>query len=147
MRIWSVHPRHLDPRGLVTLWREGLLARAVLLGKTRGYRQHPQLDRWKATRDPVAAIEAYLSRILDEAGQRGYAFDATKIAYRRRGIARLTVTRGQLNFEWQHLMGKLMVRARDRWNEQRRQKPTPHDSFRVVSGPIAGWEKSVRKSR
>jgi len=66
MRIWSIHPRHLDPRGLVTLWREGLLARAVLLGKTRGYRQHPQLDRWKSTRDPVAAIEAYLSRILED---------------------------------------------------------------------------------
>ena len=29
MRIWSIHPRYLDARGLVALWREALLARAV----------------------------------------------------------------------------------------------------------------------
>ena len=36
MRLWSVHPQHLDVRGLVALWREGLLARKVLLGETNG---------------------------------------------------------------------------------------------------------------
>jgi hypothetical protein len=29
-RIWSLHPKYLDARGLVALWREGLLAQAVL---------------------------------------------------------------------------------------------------------------------
>jgi hypothetical protein len=26
MRIWTVHPRYLDPKGLVAAWREALLA-------------------------------------------------------------------------------------------------------------------------
>ena len=28
MRLWSLHPKHLDPQGLVARWREGLLARS-----------------------------------------------------------------------------------------------------------------------
>ena len=58
MRLWSLHPRHLDPQGLVALWREGLLARAVLHARTRGYRNHPQLDRFKAHPQPKRAIDA-----------------------------------------------------------------------------------------
>jgi hypothetical protein len=57
MRLWSLHPRHLDARGLVALWREGLLARAALHGETRGYHHHPQLQRFLARRDPVAALD------------------------------------------------------------------------------------------
>jgi len=30
MRLWSLHPRYLDAKGLVALWREGLLAQKVL---------------------------------------------------------------------------------------------------------------------
>ena len=37
MRLWTIHPRYLDSRGLVALWRESLLARAVLRSQTRGY--------------------------------------------------------------------------------------------------------------
>lgn len=146
MRIWSVHPRHLDARGLVTVWREGLLARAVLLGRTRGYRHHPQLERFKALSDPVAGIEGYLSRILDEARRRGYGFDVGKIAYRPPARARITVTRGQLDFEWRHLLAKLALRSPEHWRTQRRHAPSPHGSFRVVPGPIAPWEKSGRPS-
>ena len=36
MRLWSLHPRYLDAKGLVALWREGLLAQAVLKGQTKG---------------------------------------------------------------------------------------------------------------
>ncbi|HEU5178767.1 MAG TPA: pyrimidine dimer DNA glycosylase/endonuclease V, partial [Burkholderiales bacterium] len=32
MRLWSLHPKYLDARGLVALWREALLAQAVLRG-------------------------------------------------------------------------------------------------------------------
>jgi hypothetical protein len=38
---------YLDGRGLVALWREALLAQAVLRGRTRGYR-HPQLARFRS---------------------------------------------------------------------------------------------------
>ena len=48
MRVWSVHPRHLDRQGLASAWREGLLAQKVLTGTTRGYRNHPQLERFRA---------------------------------------------------------------------------------------------------
>jgi hypothetical protein len=43
MRLWSLHPQYLDPAGLVAVWREGLLARAVFAGQTTGYKHHPQL--------------------------------------------------------------------------------------------------------
>ncbi len=144
MRLWSIHPRHLDARGLVALWREGLLARTVLRGATRGYRQHPQLDRFLARRDPVAAIDCYLSRVLDEARRRGYRFDASKIEYRRcrRGHAR--VTSGQLAYEWEHLLAKLWARDRARWRAERPQRPLPHGCYRVVVGPLADWERGAR---
>ena len=38
MRLWSLHPRYFDSKGLTAAWREALLARAVLTGQTRGYR-------------------------------------------------------------------------------------------------------------
>ena len=47
MRLWTLHPKYLDARGLVALWRESLLAQAVLAGRTRGYRSHPQLERFR----------------------------------------------------------------------------------------------------
>jgi hypothetical protein len=145
MRLWSLHPNHLDGRGLVTVWREGLLARAVLLGKTRGYRHHPQLARFKAVADPVAAIDRYLSRILDEAKARGYRFDAGKIAYQPHGGRRIPVTTGQLAFEWHHLLGKLAVRSPTQWRRQRPQKPKVHESFRMVPGAIAAWERGAQQ--
>ena len=44
MRLWSLHPKYLDKLGLLGLWRESLLAQKVLLGKTKGYKNHPQLN-------------------------------------------------------------------------------------------------------
>jgi hypothetical protein len=32
MRLWSLHPRYLDAKGLQAVWREGLLAKKVLQG-------------------------------------------------------------------------------------------------------------------
>ena len=79
MRLWTLHPRHLDAAGLVALWREALLAQAVLLGRTRGYTRHPQLERFRTAADPVAAIAGYLRVVADEAKARGYAFNAARI--------------------------------------------------------------------
>ena len=52
MRRWSLHPRHLDVSGLVALWREALLAQAVL----RGYRRHPYFVRFRAPPLPASSI-------------------------------------------------------------------------------------------
>src|SRR5687767_3594929 len=110
MRLWSLHPSVLDARGLVALWREGLLARAVLRGRTRGYRHHPQLDRFRRCADPLRAVDAYLWAAHDEAAARGYAFDARKLGPRRRQRL-LAVTAGQLAHEKRHLAAKLRRRA------------------------------------
>jgi hypothetical protein len=142
MRLWSVHPRYLDARGLVALWREGLLARAVLRGETRCYRYHPQLQRFRARRDPVSALDCYLSRVLDEARARGYRFDASKIRYRRCGKVRAQVSTGQLAHEWAHLLAKLAVRDPSRWRTERRRRVQPHGCFRVVPGSTADWERA-----
>jgi hypothetical protein len=142
MRLWSLHPRHLDARGLVALWREGLLARAVLCGRTRGYKRHPQIQRFLARRDPVAALDCYLSRVLDEARDRGYEFDASKIRYNRCRRGHATLQAGQLAYEWKHLMKKLMTRDPSRWRAERRRRPEPHGCFRVVPGRIAEWERT-----
>src|SRR5215469_13636323 len=72
MRLWTIHPKHLDAKGLVALWREALLAQKVLQGRTRGYRHHPQLFRFQATRNPAATIASYLAVVHEESVRRGY---------------------------------------------------------------------------
>jgi hypothetical protein len=139
MRLWSVHPKYLDVRGLTACWREGLLAQAVLLGKTRGYRNHPQLARFRAMKDPVAAVQMFLSAIVAEAQARGYNFDARKIVLHKPRVC-MRVTRGQLAFEWEHLRAKLKQRDPARLKTLPA-KPRAHPMFKVVAGGIEAWEK------
>lgn len=142
VRLWSLHPRYLDPQGLVALWREALLAQAVLRGKTRGYKHHPQLERFASHGSPRLAINSYLGSIFEEAERRGYAFDRSKIGPVR-AVARISVTDGQLLHEWQHLLRKLSARSPALY-EQWRNLPTPaqHPLFRARRGPIASWERA-----
>jgi hypothetical protein len=144
MRLWSLHPRYLDSRGLVALWREGLLAQAVLAGRTRGYRHHPQLLRFRIRARPRAAIAAYLQAVHAQAEARGYRFDAGKLG-RTRDRAPLTVTRGQLELEWAHLLAKLARRDPQRHARLAGlRRPRPHPLFRVVPGRVEPWEKAPR---
>lgn len=144
MRLWSLHPEVLDRQGLIAGWREALLAQAVLLGRTRGYTRHPQLERFRSHPDPVAAIGAYLNELYVEATRRGYRFDVGRIALTPGPDGddswRVEVTTGQLGFEWDHLRRKLSQRSPDQV------RPTPasipaHPMFVVVDGPIATWER------
>lgn len=142
MRLWSLHPRYLDPQGLVALWREALLARAVLRGKTKGYRHHPQLTRFQAHAMPRAAICAYLGVVLGEAARRGYAFDARK-AGPQRDVAPIAVTRGQLDYEWQHLLRKLAKRSPSHYRRWRALRaPERHPMMVVRTGGVESWEKT-----
>ncbi|WP_255556575.1 pyrimidine dimer DNA glycosylase/endonuclease V [Methylococcus sp. ANG] len=102
MRLWTLHPRYLDAKGLVALWREALLAQAVLKGLTRGYTRHPQLTRFRETPAPEAAITHYLRAVHAEGERRGYRFDAGKIAPCPMPTL-MTATDGQLAYEWAHL--------------------------------------------
>jgi len=142
MRLWSLHPKYLDARGLVALWREALLAKKVLRGATRGYRSHPQLVRFRAQRDPVAAVNAYLAGVREEALARGYRFDARKLAGRRARL-RIVETRGQLEYEWRHLLAKLAVRDPARWRALAHvAQPEPHPGFAIRAGGVRAWEKT-----
>ena len=142
MRLWTIHPKYLDPPGLVALWREALLARAVLRGQTRGYRNHPQLERFRAHASPRYAINAYLMAIHSEANARGYAFDKRKIGPLRT-VEPILSTTGQISYEWQHLLGKLSVRSpvlRQRLRTVR--VPLCHPLFTPVPGSIEPWERT-----
>ena len=142
MRLWTVHPRYLDPKGLVAAWREALLAQKVLAGVTRGYRHHPQLVRFQAQDDPMAAIATFLAGIAEEAQSRGYRFDTSKISTRR-FRAQLAETDGQLLYEWRHLLAKLRGRAPLLHRQFRGiTTPEPHPLFRIVSGKVREWERT-----
>jgi hypothetical protein len=146
MRLWTLHPKHLDRQGLLALWREGLLARAVLRGQTRGYRHHPQLERFRAHAAPEAAIDAYLAVVQQEAAARGYAFDRSKLGPLM-PTAGIVATAGQLEFEWQHLLAKLALRnpaLLERWRSER---PACHPLFLLEPGPLAPWERPTAGSR
>lgn len=141
MRLWSLHPGQLDRVGLVACWREALLAQAVLADRTQGYRNHPQLERFREQSDPLEALGAYLVGLSAEAIDRGYRFDASKILRAGAPIGSIDVTTGQLEFEWRHLGAKLEARSpadAARWRED---APAAHPSFTVRPGPIASWER------
>jgi hypothetical protein len=141
MRIWTIHPKHLDPQGLVALWREALLARAVLRNETVGYRHHPQLLRFRSHPAPRSAINLYLGTVLDESRARGYAFDATKVGPMRHR-ALIPATAGQLVHEWQHLLAKLELRAPAQFRKWRGLvSPEAHPLFDITAGPIEAWER------
>jgi hypothetical protein len=140
MRIWSVHPGYLDVKGLVAVWRETLLARHVLLGLTKGYTNHPQLDRFKAAPDPVNSIDYYLSVVYDEALKRGYHFDKTKFNPVDKP-KKISVTNGQLQYETKHLLNKLKLRDPAKYKLLQHEKQMkPHPLFIPVDGEIESWE-------
>lgn len=140
MRIWSIHPKHLDAKGLVALWRETLLAKHVLQGRTKGYRNHPQLNRFKEMADPVGAICQYLDIVNQEATARGYHFDGSKIDAPFKPVV-MPVTTGQLAYETAHLLRKLEVRDPERFVKQKEMRQLElHPMFRSVEGPVENWE-------
>lgn len=144
MRLWSVHPSYLDRKGLLALWREGLLALQVLSGKTKGYKNHPQLQRFKAHVSPIDAISDYLHAIVDEAETRGYHFVREKLPPRR-NVERILLTRGQLQYEVNHLLQKLKLR--DIKQYERLLAVTqwlPHSLFTLRDGVVESWEKMTR---
>ncbi|MBD3313095.1 hypothetical protein GF345_01500 [Candidatus Woesearchaeota archaeon] len=140
MRLWSIHPKYLDAKGLVALWREALLAKIVLQGKTGYYRNHPQLDRFKKAKNPVRAINLYLMTIYDEACMRGYCFDKKKIV--KAEHPRIAVTSGQIEYEFKHVKAKLRKRDPKRAKEISNVKRIElNPLFRKVKGRVEYWEK------
>lgn len=147
MRLWTLHPKYLDAKGLVALWREALLAQAVLRGRTSGYGRHPQLLRFRRSGSPVRHIAEYLHAVRAEAARRGYAFDAGRIA-RGGAVEPIPATSGQLDYERIRLLAKLKHRDPARFAALAKvRRATPHPSFRIVPGDVEDWEKATLPTR
>jgi hypothetical protein len=140
MRLWSIHAKYLDSKGLVALWREALLAQNVLLGKTKGYKNHPQLDRFKEQDSPVDAIGSFLLEVYSEACRRDYNFDRNKIKSCKFD-SKIHVTTGQVDYEFKHLLKKLEVRDRVKYFEYKDLKQIEvANIFVEVEGSVESWE-------
>lgn len=138
MRLWSLDPQYLDRQGLLAVWREALLAKKVLAGKTKGYKNHPQLIRFQTNKQ----INHYLLGIYKEAEKRGYQFNQQKIGPLKSIGKRIKVSSGQLDYEFKHLLNKLKVRDKLRYKKlQKLKKITAHSIFQAHPGPVAPWEK------
>jgi hypothetical protein len=146
MRLWTLHPRYLDAKGLVAAWREALLAQKVLQGATRGYRHHPQLTRFRSHKRPLQAMAAFLAGLAEEAQRRGYQFDASKIASRK-SRSQIDETDGQLLHEWKRLRKKLRARSPAAYRQWLKvAMPEAHPLFCIVSGGVRDWEKTDQQS-
>ena len=142
MRIWSIHPKYLDTKGLVALWRETLLAKNVLENKTKGYKNHPQLYRFKESENPILAINCYLFHIWVESKKRNFNFDNSKFSPPSVITPQLNVTNGQIEYESSHLLQKLIIRDNNKFIELSNIKLfTPHPLFNIISGSVENWEK------
>lgn len=144
MRLWSLHPKYLDAKGLVALWREGLLAQKVLQGLTKGYVNHPQLERFRNQTDPVGMISFYLMGVCTEAEKRGYRFNRAKINKITcdEGAPRMTVSSGQIVYEFQLLKEKLRLRNPEKHRVLASlETPDVHPAFEIIQGGIESWEQ------
>ena len=142
MRLWSLHPRYLDSRGLVALWREALLAQKALESTSGGYSRHPQLERFRAQPHPLLTVSCYLEAVLEESRYRGYNFNQLLIRHPVAKVPSLQVTEAQLLYELAHLSAKLGKRAPSALERLADiDVPDPHPLFRAVPGPVASWEK------
>lgn len=141
MRLWSIHPKYLDKMGLLAVWREGLLAKKVLEGKTKGYKNHPQLIRFKNCENPITAINAFLYEIYKESKIRNYKFNEKKIT-KVKLKNKIPVTSKQVEFEFKHLLKKLQSRDNEKYFELLKVKKIEvNPIFRIVPGKIEKWEK------
>lgn len=109
--------------------------------QTRGYRQHPQLARFRGHAAPELAIDAHLAAVREEASERGYAFDRSKLGAIQ-AVAGIEATSGQLACEWEHLLRKLVVRHAALAGRRRDEAPACLPLFVIAPGPIAAWERS-----
>jgi hypothetical protein len=141
MRLWSLHPKYLDVKGLNGLWREGIMARNALLGIKKGYFNHPQLERFKKQENSVLFIDTYLLNVYNESITRNYNFNREKFGLNFTD-SKIDVTDGQILYEFKHLKRKLKIRDIYKYDELNEIKfPDVNPVFKVVKGDIELWER------
>lgn len=152
MRLWSIHPKYLDVKGLTGLWRESLLAQKVLMNQTRGWKNHPQLYRFKEHESPIAAIGYYLLEIYLEAERRGYSFDKSKIIKPAEKVKKIKISEEQLRYEFTILKERLEKRDLNKYFElpnfeEQGRCPEHHLLFTVIQGDVEPWERSYWRTQ
>ena len=84
---------------------------------------------------------SYLIPLVKEAERRDYRFDRSKI-HPSRQVEKISVSRGQLSYEWVHLKEKIHRRDPERYRQSADiEFPEPHPSFEIIEGDIQAWEK------
>lgn len=149
MRVWSIHPKYCDTPRLNGMWREGLLAKAVIEGTTPkgGYRKHSQAERLKVHPDPVKLINHILYEVWKVAQERGFKYDIKKLNKRivdEPLSTKLEVTRGQIEYEFnfmQHKIGAVDTRYKINTEEVRKNGIEVNPCFKIVPGDIMDFEK------
>lgn len=142
MRIWSIHPKYLDSAGLVACWRETLLAKNVLLNTTKGYKSHPQLLRFKNSKSPITYINNYLNELYIESKKRNYNFSFEKIGDVKNNLEKIKITRGQIFYEFNHLLNKIKLRNIKKYQEIKNEKNIDcNNIFEIIDGDVEFWEK------
>lgn len=140
MRLWSIHPKYLDQKGLVAVWRETLLAKNVLQGKTKGYKNHPQLQRFKKTKSPLLLINTYLLYVWKESKKRDYNFNKKKLGKTTK--QKIYTTTGQIEYEFGHLKKKLKTRNIPSYLKLKKvENILPNPLFKIKTGNIEKWER------
>jgi len=144
MRLWTLHPKYLDQKGLVACWREGLLAQAVF-GKSGPYSHHPQLERFAS----VQEISFYLVHIYAEAQKRGYNFNYANIQHPNyQFLLSIEVSLGQVVTEAYRLDQKIKERGGTPRENITLDYPLglevhPMFSVNLTDATKASWEKSA----
>ena len=148
MRIWSIHPKYLDWMGLGAQWREALLAQKVLLGETKGWRNHPQMNRFRDHPEPLKAIGFYLVEIYYESQRRDYNYNYSKVLDPTDSIEKIPINQGQIEYEYKILMERLETRSPKKHKENLKTGTLiPHPLFTTRMGPPESWEKSYWREK
>ena len=115
----------------------------MLAGLTKGYKNHPQLDRFYAHENALEAVNAYLAEVYAEGRARGYKFDAAKVGeFDERNLAKIAVSRGQIEYEFAFLQKKLKSRDVKAYERNLSVKNIEIAGvFEEVAGGIEPWEK------
>jgi hypothetical protein len=80
MRVWTIHPKYLDDKGLGGVWMDALLVQKLVHGGECGnYRKHPQCQRWLKGPMERYLLSIYLIEVWLEAKMRGFDYKHEKI--------------------------------------------------------------------
>lgn len=112
MSLWTVHPKYLDKQGLISLWREGLLAQKVLNGELDVKLSNPIWRQFRQAENPLKAIGSSPSLWRRKGARGGYKFSHEKIIYPNFEDYEIPVRPQDLIFEMKHLRGRLKLRDR-----------------------------------